>query len=50
LVKGFDLITAVQEAKTYVTLAIASADRLHVGHRHGPLHHFHAFQAQWRNS
>lgn len=48
--KGFDLITAVQEAKTYVTAAIAGADSLHVGHGHGPLHHFHAFQEQWRKS
>jgi hydroxymethylpyrimidine/phosphomethylpyrimidine kinase len=48
LAKGLDLITAVQEAKTYVTAAIAHADDLHIGsgHGHGPLHHFHAF---WRN-
>ena len=47
LAKGADLITAVQQAKTYVTAAIAAADRLHVGHGHGPLHHFHA---EWRVS
>jgi hydroxymethylpyrimidine/phosphomethylpyrimidine kinase len=48
LAKGLDLITAVQEAKTYVTAAIEHADDLHIGsgHGHGPLHHFHAF---WRN-
>ena len=41
LAKGADLVTAVQDAKTYVTAAIAAADRLQVGHGHGPLHHFH---------
>jgi hydroxymethylpyrimidine/phosphomethylpyrimidine kinase len=45
LAKGLDLITAVQQAKTYVTAAIAGADTLHIGHGHGPLHHFHAY---WR--
>ena len=44
LAKGDDLITAVHNAKTYVTAAIAAADRLQVGHGHGPLHHFHS---QW---
>jgi hydroxymethylpyrimidine/phosphomethylpyrimidine kinase len=47
LAKGLDLITAAQDAKAYVTAAIAAADRLGVGHGHGPLHHFHA---QWRQS
>jgi hydroxymethylpyrimidine/phosphomethylpyrimidine kinase len=42
LAKGADLVSAVQDAKTYVTAAIATADRLQVGHGHGPLHHFHA--------
>jgi len=46
LAKGRDLVAAVQDAKTYVTAAIAAADRLTVGHGHGPLHHFHA---QWRH-
>ena len=45
LAKGRDLIAATQDAKAYVTAAIAGADRLHVGHGHGPLHHFYA---QWR--
>jgi hydroxymethylpyrimidine/phosphomethylpyrimidine kinase len=45
LAKGLDLVEAVRQAKTYVTAAIAGADRLHVGHGRGPLHHFHA---QWR--
>ena len=47
LAQGRDLVAAVQDAKAYVTAAIAAADRLAVGHGHGPLHHFHA---QWRNS
>jgi hydroxymethylpyrimidine/phosphomethylpyrimidine kinase len=45
LAKGFDLISSVQQAKIYVTAAIAGADTLAVGHGHGPLNHFHA---QWR--
>jgi len=39
------MIAAVQDAKTYVTAAIAAADRLNIGHGHGPLHHF---DDQWR--
>jgi hydroxymethylpyrimidine/phosphomethylpyrimidine kinase len=46
LAKGLDIITAVQEAKAYVTAAIGAAEHLHVGSGHGPLHHFHAF---WRD-
>jgi hydroxymethylpyrimidine/phosphomethylpyrimidine kinase len=46
LAKGRDLITATQEAKTYVTAAIAAADKLKIGHGHGPLHHFHS---QWKD-
>lgn len=41
LAKGEDLETAVRSAKTYVTAAIAAADRLAVGHGHGPIHHFY---------
>ncbi len=41
LAKGRDVVTAVQEAKAYVTAAIAHADELHVGHGPGPLHHFY---------
>jgi hydroxymethylpyrimidine/phosphomethylpyrimidine kinase len=40
LAKGLSLNEAVGEAKTYVTAAIAAADRLQVGSGHGPLHHF----------
>ncbi|MEA3109197.1 MAG: hydroxymethylpyrimidine/phosphomethylpyrimidine kinase [Gammaproteobacteria bacterium] len=43
LAKGDDLEVAVRNAKAWVTAAIAAADRLSVGHGHGPIHHFHAF-------
>jgi hydroxymethylpyrimidine/phosphomethylpyrimidine kinase len=43
LAKGDDLETAVRNAKIWVTAAIAAADGLSVGHGHGPIHHFHAF-------
>jgi hydroxymethylpyrimidine/phosphomethylpyrimidine kinase len=43
LAKGEGLETAVRGAKTYVTAAIAAADRLEVGHGHGPIHHFYKF-------
>jgi hydroxymethylpyrimidine/phosphomethylpyrimidine kinase len=43
LAKGGDLEAAVRHAKIWVTAAIAAADRLSVGHGHGPIHHFHAF-------
>lgn len=43
LAKGEDLETAVRHAKTWISAAIAAADRLGVGHGHGPIHHFHAF-------
>ena len=40
LAKGLPLEAAVGEAKTYVTAAIAAADRLQIGSGRGPLHHF----------
>jgi hydroxymethylpyrimidine/phosphomethylpyrimidine kinase len=43
LAKGNGLEAAVRDAKAYVSAAIAAADRLQVGHGHGPIHHFHAF-------
>lgn len=43
LAKGLPLVEAVGEAKTYIHAAIAAADRLAIGHGHGPTHHFHAF-------
>jgi len=43
LAKGQELEAAVRAAKAYISAAIAAADRLNVGHGHGPIHHFHAF-------
>jgi hydroxymethylpyrimidine/phosphomethylpyrimidine kinase len=43
LAKGEDMESAVRNAKSWVSAAIAAADRLTVGHGHGPIHHFHGF-------
>ena len=43
LAKGAELETAVRDAKSFVSAAIAAADRFTVGHGHGPIHHFHRF-------
>ncbi|MBR0780665.1 bifunctional hydroxymethylpyrimidine kinase/phosphomethylpyrimidine kinase [Bradyrhizobium iriomotense] len=43
LAKGEDLELAVRNAKTWISAAIAAADRFSVGHGHGPIHHFHKF-------
>jgi hydroxymethylpyrimidine/phosphomethylpyrimidine kinase len=43
LAKGEDMETAVRHAKAWISAAIAAADRLAVGHGHGPIHHFHGF-------
>jgi hydroxymethylpyrimidine/phosphomethylpyrimidine kinase len=43
LAKGEEMETAVRHAKAWVSAAIAVADRLGVGHGHGPIHHFHGF-------
>jgi hydroxymethylpyrimidine/phosphomethylpyrimidine kinase len=43
LAKGESLATAVRAAKAWISAAIAAADRLDVGHGHGPIHHFHRF-------
>ncbi len=40
------LSQAVFEAKRYIQGAIAAADRLQVGHGHGPVHHFYEL---WRD-
>lgn len=42
LAKGESLESAARNAKTYVSAAIAAADKLHVGHGHGPIDHFYA--------
>jgi hydroxymethylpyrimidine/phosphomethylpyrimidine kinase len=43
LARGLPLDDAVQQAKTYVTAAIAASDRLRIGQGRGPTHHFHAW-------
>jgi hydroxymethylpyrimidine/phosphomethylpyrimidine kinase len=43
LAKGEALEQAVRGAKTWISAAIAAADRLGVGKGHGPIHHFHQF-------
>ena len=37
-----DWAEPVRGAKAYLTAALNAADRLNVGHGHGPVHHFHA--------
>jgi hydroxymethylpyrimidine/phosphomethylpyrimidine kinase len=41
IAKGMTLADAAQVAKSYVTTAIAAADRLSIGSGHGPVHHFY---------
>ncbi len=43
LAKGEEMETAVRNAKTWISAAIAAADRFSVGHGRGPIHHFHRF-------
>ena len=43
MAKGEDMETAVRHAKTWISAAIAAADRFAVGHGHGPVHHFHKY-------
>ncbi|MGJ4947733.1 bifunctional hydroxymethylpyrimidine kinase/phosphomethylpyrimidine kinase [Bradyrhizobium sp. HKCCYLS20291] len=43
LAKGESLEAAVRNAKTFISGAIAAADRFSVGHGHGPVHHLHRF-------
>jgi hydroxymethylpyrimidine/phosphomethylpyrimidine kinase len=38
-----DWTGAVTDAKNYLTRSLQAADRLDVGHGHGPQHHFHAW-------
>ncbi len=42
LARGLPLEQALAEAHGWLHEAIRAADRLHVGHGHGPVHHFHA--------
>jgi hydroxymethylpyrimidine kinase/phosphomethylpyrimidine kinase/thiamine-phosphate diphosphorylase len=41
LALGHDLETSVRVAKIWLTGAIAAARHEHIGHGHGPVHHFH---------
>jgi hydroxymethylpyrimidine/phosphomethylpyrimidine kinase len=43
LAKGLDVAEAVRAAKSYVTEALAAADRIKIGFGHGPPHHFYAW-------
>lgn len=43
LAKGAALPDAVGAAKTFISEAIAAADRLEIGSGHGPVHHLHAW-------
>jgi len=43
LAKGEGMESAVRNAKTWISAAIAAADRFSVGHGRGPIHHFHRF-------
>ncbi|WP_067220634.1 bifunctional hydroxymethylpyrimidine kinase/phosphomethylpyrimidine kinase [Marinomonas gallaica] len=43
LAQGFDLPSATQQAKEYISQAIAYADQLDIGQGHGPVNHFYMF-------
>jgi hydroxymethylpyrimidine/phosphomethylpyrimidine kinase len=43
LARGEDMESAVRDAKAWISAAIAAADKLGVGHGHGPIHHFHKY-------
>ena len=43
LAKGEEMETAVRNAKSWISAAIAAADRFSVGHGRGPIHHFHRY-------
>jgi len=47
LAKKRDIVAATQDAKKFLTAALAKADQLEVGHGGGPLHHFYK---QWSAS
>lgn len=40
LAKGYGVVEATEIAKTYITGALREAMNMHIGHGHGPLHHF----------
>ncbi len=43
--QGYSILDAVTAAKRYITAAIIAGADYHIGHGHGPVHHFHAL---WR--
>ena len=43
LAKGEEMEVAVRNAKSWISAAIAAADRFTVGHGRGPIHHFHRY-------
>jgi len=43
LAKGQSVTDAIRGAKSYISAAIAAADRLDIGSGHGPVHHFHRY-------
>ncbi len=43
LAKGEQMEPAIRHAKAWISAAIGAADRIRVGHGHGPIHHFHKF-------
>lgn len=49
LARGVSLPVAVQQAKDYITQALASSDQLHVGRGNGPVHHFFHFWSENEN-
>jgi hydroxymethylpyrimidine/phosphomethylpyrimidine kinase len=46
MAKGHALPDAVDTAKRYLTRAIAAGAARNIGHGHGPVHHFHAFDTE----
>ncbi|KPA51980.1 hydroxymethylpyrimidine kinase [Photobacterium leiognathi subsp. mandapamensis] len=50
LAQGYSLMSAVQLAKHYITAAIQHADKLNIGHGHGPVDHFFALHADTANN
>jgi hydroxymethylpyrimidine/phosphomethylpyrimidine kinase len=40
-VRRTDWFETVTDAKAWLGASLAAADTLHVGHGHGPVHHFH---------
>ncbi|TGE01896.1 bifunctional hydroxymethylpyrimidine kinase/phosphomethylpyrimidine kinase [Methylobacterium nonmethylotrophicum] len=45
LARGLPLPEAAQDAKTYLSAALAASGQIRIGHGSGPVHHFHAW---WR--